>query len=81
MLFTPEEKLEFLSRIDELSEDVRRQVEVVIDEYDTSYKKATKISRDKLVSDLTALEKKQGNNKSLVSAFQFMKQGAVEMFS
>lgn len=56
-LFTPQEKIDILAEFDTISDEDKKNLETIIDEYDATYAKATQTMKAGVVEELDGIVK------------------------
>lgn len=78
-LFAEYEKVEILSQLDEYSEQDKKTLEGVLDEYDGKYKEVMSSFRSRMLEELDGIVKKSPTNPNIGKATETIKQGILSL--
>lgn len=78
-LFAEYEKVEILSQLDEYSEQDKKTLEDVLDEYDIKYKGVMSSFRSRMIEELDGIVKKSPMNSNVITATETIKRGILSL--
>ena len=78
-LFSPDEKVDIIITLEQMTDEKKSQLEAVIDEYDAKHKSLVNNFTEETKKDLTNLEEKTNGDKDIQKAVDLMKKGLEEI--